>query len=72
MSSYGLKHAAEKFACTYPEGAVLGPRYVSNGALIAAAVHAGFDLKTSKDNLGRDEPNAHFNFSKRSLDGIAA
>jgi len=72
MNSYGLKHAAERFACTYPEGAVLGPRYVSNGVLIAAAVHAGFDLKISKDNLGQDEPNAYFNISKRSIDAVAA
>lgn len=39
--SYWVKHIAENFACSYPEGEKLGPRYVSNGVLIAAAIHAG-------------------------------
>jgi hypothetical protein len=34
--SYRLKHIAENYACTYPEGGKLGPRYVANGMLIAA------------------------------------
>ncbi|PZV34889.1 hypothetical protein [Mesorhizobium kowhaii] len=44
--SYWVKHIAENFACSYPEGEKLGPRYVSNGALIAAAIHAGFRTAT--------------------------
>jgi hypothetical protein len=42
LSSYRLKHNAERFSSTYPDGTRLGPDYVSNGALIAAAIHAGF------------------------------
>jgi hypothetical protein len=44
--SYRLKHIAENFACTYPEGSRLGPKYVPNGALIAAAIHAGFQYRS--------------------------
>ena len=67
ISSYGLKHLAEKFACAFPDGTPLGPQYVPNGVLIAAAVHAGFDMRTTKDQRGREGPNAYFNISKRSL-----
>ena len=35
--SYGLKHIAEKYKCTYPEGEQLGPQYVPNGV----AIHCG-------------------------------
>jgi hypothetical protein len=30
-NSYWLKHVAENYACTYPEGEQLRPQYVSNG-----------------------------------------
>ena len=66
-SSYGLKHLAEGLPCTYPEGQRLGPDYVSNGALIAAALHVGFRTKTYTDPVGRLSLNASFNMSLRSL-----
>ncbi len=69
-NSYGLKHMAENYICTYPEGAPLGPHYVSNGALIAAAVHAGFRYKTYVDDFGYVSLNVSFNMSKRSLDDL--
>jgi hypothetical protein len=68
--SYRLKHVAENYACTYPEGGKLGPQYVPNGMLIAAAVHMGFRYKTHFDNLGYDLPNVNFNMSKRSIDDL--
>lgn len=68
--SYRLKHIAENLACTYPDGDVLGPHYVSNGALIAAALHLGFRYRTFLDDLGYDSPNVTFNMSKRSLDDL--
>jgi hypothetical protein len=61
--SYWLKHIAENYHCTYPEGDSLGPQYVANGVLIAAAVHAGFRIKTYVDHLGYDLPNVSFNMS---------
>lgn len=68
--SYWLKHIAENFACSYPEGEKLGPTYVSNGVLIAAALHAGFKMKTYFDNLGYDELNVSFNMSKPCLEEL--
>lgn len=68
--SYGLKHIAEKYACTYPEGEKLGPIYVSNGVLIAAALHAGFKMKTYVDELGYDDLNVSFNMSKPCLEDL--
>ena len=65
--SYGLKHDAEKQSCTYPEGQPLGPRYVSNGAFIVAAVHAGFRFKTHEPLSGYPSPNVAFNMSARSI-----
>ncbi len=65
--SYWLKHIAENYACTYPDGGKLGPRYVSNGALIGAAIHAGFKYKTFTDELGYDSLNVVFNMSKPAL-----
>ena len=67
IGSYSLKHIAEKYACTYPEGDVLGPRYVANGVLIAAAVHVGFNIKTYVGNLGHDSLNVSFNMSNSSV-----
>lgn len=66
--SYGLKHRAEKLACTYPDGTRLGPTYVANGSLIIAAVHAGFSYKTHLDELGYEGVNVTFNMSQTSLD----
>lgn len=66
-SSYWLKHIAENYACTYPEGNELGPQYVANGVLIAAAIHAGFKIKTYVDERGFDSLNVSFNMSKPSL-----
>jgi hypothetical protein len=67
-NSYWIKHIAENFACTFPEGDKLGPRYIPNGVLIAAAIHAGFQIKTyvSRDS-GRGSLNATFNMSTTSL-----
>lgn len=69
-SSYWIKHIAENFVCAYPEGDKLGPQYVSNGALIAAAIHAGFIFKTHTDELGYDSLNVSFNMSRRFLDDL--
>ena len=66
--SYGLKHRAEKLNCSYPCGTTLGPDYVANGSLIAAAVHAGFAYKTYVDDLGHEDVNVAFNMSQNSLD----
>ena len=68
--SYWLKHIAENYACTYPEGDKLGPQYVTNGVLIAAAVHAGFNTKTYVDDSGYDSLNVSFNMSKPSLEDL--
>ena len=66
-NSYWLKHIAENYVCTYPEGEELGPRYVANGLLIAAAMQAGFQLKAFMDDYGYETLNAGFNMSKKSL-----
>lgn len=65
--SYWLKHIAENYSCTYPEGETLGPVYVANGILIAAALHSGFKMKAYTDDRGYDEPNVTFNMSKPCL-----
>ncbi|MEA2880605.1 MAG: hypothetical protein QOF14_5801 [Hyphomicrobiales bacterium] len=61
-SSYWVKHIAENFPCRYPHGATLGPAYVANGAVIAAAAHAGFIVREYPGS-----PNTGFNMSRRSL-----
>lgn len=61
--SYGLKHTAEKRFCAYPDGEILGPNYVSNGALIAAAINVGFVYKRDGNSL-----NAFFNMSQKSIE----
>lgn len=66
-NSYWLKHIAENYTCTYPEGQPLGPQYVANGVLIAAAVHAGFDIHTRLEDSGYDSLNATFNMAHTSL-----
>lgn len=68
--SYRSKHLAENYPCTYPGGARLGPRYVPNGAFIAAAIHAGFRYRTHVDEFGYEEINASFNMSKPLLDNL--
>ncbi len=66
-NSYWLKHVAEDYACTYPDGETLGPVYVPNGLLIAAAAHAEFEVKPNRDEYGRETLNARFNMAKVSL-----
>jgi hypothetical protein len=68
--SYGVKHIAENFKCTYPDGEKLGPHYVPNGVLIAAAIHAGFMKKSHFDELGYHSLNVTFNMSKPCLDDL--
>jgi hypothetical protein len=70
--SYRLKHIAENYVCTYPEGGKLGPSYVPNGMLIAAALHMGFKHKSFVDDFGYDTPNAAFNMSKAVVDELDA
>jgi hypothetical protein len=57
--SYGLKHRAER--CAREAGADWGDCYVSNGALIVAAVLHGFVVK----RVGRSSLNAYINISQR-------
>ena len=66
-NSYWLKHIAESYDCTYPRGDKLGPVYVPNGVHIAAAIHAGFDVKPHTDAYGGETLNAGFNMGKASL-----
>ncbi len=59
QTSYGLKHRAERYALE--TGADRGDCYVSNGAMIVAAVVEGFVIK----RVGRSSPNAFLNISTR-------
>ncbi len=68
--SYRLKHIAENYRCTYPDGDSLGPSYVANGAFIVAAVHAGHKFKTYVDELGYEDVNVSFNMSKSAIDEL--
>jgi len=68
--SYGVKHIAENFKCTYPDSEKLGPHYVPNGVLVAAAIHAGFMTKSDFDELGYHSLNVTFNMSKPCLDDL--
>jgi len=68
--SYRLKHIAENMPFACPDGTKLGPRYVANGALIAAALYAGFKMKTYVDHLGYDHINVSFNMSKKAIDDL--
>lgn len=70
--SYFLKHIAEKYSCTYPEGEPLGPHYVPNGALIAAAIHAGFKTRSHYDDYGQESLNVGFNMSKPAIEDLDA
>jgi hypothetical protein len=68
--SYRLKHFAENSRCELPCGTLLGPFYVSNGALIIAAVHAGFHYKAHLDDFGFEEVSATFNMAKPAIDDL--
>jgi hypothetical protein len=68
--SYRLKHIAERMPFICPDGTELGPDYVSNGALIAAALHAGFKMRTYIDHRGYDAINVSFNMSKKAVDDL--
>lgn len=68
--SYFVKHTAENYPCTFPEGEPLGPQYVPNGALIAAAIQCGFRYKLHTDELGYYSVNVTFNMSKTRLDDL--
>lgn len=68
--SYWVKHIAENFDCTYPDGEKLGPHYVPNGVLIAAAIHSGFKQKSHFDELGYHSLNVTFNMSKPCLEDL--
>jgi hypothetical protein len=70
--SYRLKHVAENYVCEYPEGEKLGPDYVPNGMLIAAALHMGFKYKAHVDHLGYDTQTLTFNMSKAVIDDLDA
>lgn len=70
--SYGLKHRAEKLPSFYPDGSRLGPNYVSNGMLMAAALHAGYRYKTYVDDLGYTSINVAFNMSQTAIDDVLA
>jgi hypothetical protein len=68
--SYRLKHIAENMPFTTADGTTIGPQYVSNGALIAAALSAGFMMRTYVDHLGYDAINVSFNMAKRVIDTL--
>ena len=56
-TSYGYKHSVERWVDSYSDV----HQYISNGAVIAAAVGLGFDVK--RQNPG--SPNAAINISER-------
>jgi len=68
--SYRLKHIAEASQCAFPCGRVLGPKYISNGALIAAALYSNFRSKTHLDDLGYEAVSVTFNMSKAAIDEL--
>ncbi|WP_419786878.1 hypothetical protein [Pseudodesulfovibrio sp.] len=55
-TSYTLKHCAER----WDKANNGGSGYISNGTLIAAAIHLGFKYKKYPDS-----PNVHLNISKK-------
>lgn len=61
VSSYGLKHVVEEAVRT-PD-TKLG--YVSNGTMILAMLHAGFEMERIEGS-----PNCHFNVTQKSLDTL--
>jgi hypothetical protein len=70
-NSYHLTHIAERTSYVCADGTELGPRYVSNGAFITAALYAGFRMKTYLDHLGYDHINVCFNMPKREIGDLA-
>lgn len=62
MSSYGLKHRAENLSREFGLFTNLG-NYVSNGALIAAAIASGFEVR----RVAPDSYNAFLNISMRTI-----
>lgn len=68
--SYWIKHIAENYLATSPEGVPLGPRYVPNGILIAAALHAGFEMKIAHDEQGHLNQTTTFNMSVAALNAL--
>jgi hypothetical protein len=69
-SSYWIKHIAEEYKCIYSEGGPLGPQYVPNGTLIAAAIHLGFQTKQLRDENGHRLQTVHFNMATKSLNDL--
>ena len=65
--SYRAKHLAENVAYTLADGTHLDFSYVSNGAMIVAAIASGFHLYAG--DHGRLNPS--FNLSKRSINNLA-
>jgi hypothetical protein len=65
-TSYGLKHCAERFCRAGPYRGREDEAYISNGALIAAALASGFKIKRSCSY----SPNVHINVSLRSLERV--
>jgi hypothetical protein len=59
-SSYGMKHVAERLTFSLPGDVIVPPRYVSNGQLIAAAIHAGFRLHAPEWNGDRSGRGSAF------------
>jgi hypothetical protein len=70
VGSYRLKHIAENMPFTTADGTTIGPQYVSNGSLIAAALSAGFKMKTYVDHRGYDAVNVSFNMSKQVINEL--
>lgn len=64
--SYWLKHIAENMRTTFPDGSGLGPIYVPNGILIAAALASGFEVYHHSGQDGLDV-NASFNMPYATL-----
>jgi hypothetical protein len=68
--SYKLKHIAENYRLTYPDGEKIGIGYVTNGVFIAAAIYAGFRTKTGFDERGYTSLSVSFNMSKPCIDDL--
>lgn len=68
--SYWIKHIAENYPAKYPEGGTLGPCYVPNGILIAAALHAGFEIRKMHDEHGHLHQAVIFNMSVAALNAL--
>jgi hypothetical protein len=67
MTSYGLKHLAEKYirATSYKDNK--SAAYIGNGTFIVAMIQSGFDMKPTNQHYELDDkeysPNAYFNVS---------